>query len=80
MKKQRYYISFAFYLLVAFNFSSCQSPTTKEKDLISFGIQTIEHDSCEYVIFKDTNRSSVAMLHKQNCKYCAQRKNETYGN
>lgn len=64
-------------LLVVFIFVGCYNTTqnetmTKEQDLFKFGIQTIEHDGCEYVIFKDNGRSDVEMLHKQNCKFCAE--------
>jgi hypothetical protein len=37
---------------------------------VDFGIHTITHDGCEYIIYKDVTRSQVQMIHKQNCKYC----------
>lgn len=42
-------------------------------DIFQFGIHTLEHDSCEYVVFKDNGRSSVSLIHKQNCKFCAKK-------
>lgn len=42
---------------------------------VSFGIQTISHDECEYVIYKDGSNGSIQMLHKITCKYCYQRAN-----
>ena len=70
--------AFAYVLLVAVIFCGCQNTTQnetmeKEQDLFKFGIQTIEHDGCEYILFKDNGRSAVEMLHKQNCKLCAER-------
>ena len=65
-------------LLVAVIFCGCGNETTNEpkkqnSDMFKFGMKTIEHDSCEYVVFKDNGRSSVSMLHKHNCKFCAER-------
>ena len=70
---------FFYALLVAVIFCGCGNETTNESkkqnaDMFEFGMKTIEHDSCEYVVFKDNGRSSVAMLHKQNCKFCAERR------
>ena len=72
------HFAFAYVLLVAVIFCGCgneniDKPIKQNKDMFEFGMKTIEHDSCEYVIFKDNGRSSVAMLHKQNCKFCAER-------
>jgi hypothetical protein len=69
---------FFYALLVAVIFCGCGNENTNEpkkqkEDMFEFGMKTIEHDSCEYVVFKDNGRSSVAMLHKQNCKFCAER-------
>jgi hypothetical protein len=34
-------------------------------------VMTIEHDSCEYILFQGFQRGGI--IHKQNCKYCKQR-------
>lgn len=79
-----YRMQFAYVLLLAIIFFGCRSEpqkhearkheSLKEKHaMYDYGMKTIEHDSCEYVLFKDQNRSDVAMVHKQNCKYCAKR-------
>jgi len=65
-------------LLVSVIFFSCGDVIVHESqknnsDIFYLGIKTIEHDSCEYVIFKDNSHGDVAMLHKQNCKYCKER-------
>ena len=57
-------------LLVGCSSETKKEVTPKEPDIFQWGIHTIEHEGCEYVIFKDEGRSDVAMLHKQNCKYC----------
>jgi hypothetical protein len=71
-------LAFAYVLLVAVIFCGCDNTTqnetmAKEQDLFKFGIQTISHDGCEYIMFKDIGSSDVEMLHKQNCKFCADR-------
>ncbi len=53
-------------LLLSVVFFSC-------KETANYGIQTLEHEGCEYVIYKDDTRSDVSMVHKQNCKYCEER-------
>ena len=66
-------------LLVAIILCGCRNeprkyePVKQSHPMYEYGMKTIEHDSCEYVLFKDNARSDVAMLHKQNCKYCAKR-------
>jgi hypothetical protein len=77
-KTSIYYCTFVSLLCVAFIFGGCRNGTTNEpkkqnSDMFKFGIKTIEHDSCEYVVFKDKSRSAVTMVHKQNCKFCEER-------
>lgn len=69
---------FFYALLVAVIFCGCEARSNSKQqnqnsDMFAFGIKTVEHDSCEYVIFKDNSRSSISMIHKQNCKFCAER-------
>lgn len=42
---------------------------------ITFGIEVVEVDSCEYVVARIS--TGVAIVHKQNCIFCKQR-NETF--
>lgn len=67
-------------LLIVVIFCGCQpqiqnETMSKEKDLFSFGIQTVEHDSCEYVLIREPSQGEIEILHKQNCKFCAERSN-----
>jgi hypothetical protein len=70
--------AFAYVLLVAVIFCGCQSrienkTMTNEKDLFSFGIQTIAHDSCEYILLREPSNGNIQLIHKQNCNYCTER-------
>ena len=72
--------AFAYVLLVAVIFCGCgeQSPKEKEVDIntkASWGIDVyvrlIEVDSCEYIV--STRNDAISTIHKQNCKFCAER-------
>ena len=47
--------------------------TSSDKNSVNFGLQTIDYEGCEYIIYKDNGRSQVEMIHKHNCKYCKER-------
>lgn len=49
------------------------NPSTKTNsfDLGGYGTHTVEHDSCEYVIWLDYQKGGIT--HKGNCKYCQKR-------
>jgi hypothetical protein len=51
----------------------------KKSFLTSFvkNIETIEYDSCEYLI-EDLGTSHTVFTHKGNCKFCIERKIEQY--
>jgi len=36
-------------------------------------VRVIEIDSCEYITITGTTASGVAIIHKNNCKFCAKR-------
>ena len=62
-------------MLASIIFCGCQArienkTMTSEKELFSFGIQTIDHDSCEYILFREPSGGNIQLIHKQNCKYC----------
>lgn len=59
-------------------FSSCNpnSPrysvaSSKLSPDIHYGVNTIVHDSCEYVIYSGSQKGGI--IHKGNCKFCKQR-------
>tara|TARA_R110002126_G_scaffold206886_3_gene354044 strand:+ start:29592 stop:29822 length:231 start_codon:yes stop_codon:yes gene_type:complete len=68
-----------FFLTVAIMFFSCNDKSeSKDKKSINdfsaeYGIQTIDYEDCEYIIYKDKKAGGIQMLHKQNCKYCRER-------
>lgn len=39
---------------------------------ISYHLITLEHDSCEYILWNDFR--AIQMIHKENCKFCKNRK------
>jgi len=72
--------AFAYVLLVAVFFASCNETPSKEEEKgikittkASWGVDVyvklIEIDSCEYLI--STRNDAISLIHKQNCKYCA---------
>ncbi len=78
-------LSYVFYLVLSIVLFSCdgneqtqnQNKEPKEGRLsVPFGITTIDHEGCEYIIYKDVQRSQVEMIHKQNCKHCERRKHD----
>lgn len=70
------------FLLALLVLSSClQTNETNKKtetrnSYFDYGTTTIEHDGCEYVIWSATEKGGIT--HKGNCKYCEQRKLNTY--
>ena len=62
---------------------SCETDIEKNKSEktiktnYSFGmyqhIRVYEIDSCEYIGFSGTSDGGTAIIHKQNCKFCAER-------
>jgi hypothetical protein len=75
MNKLTYY----FYFILAFILFSCDNKAELDtKEVANFykaeyGIQTIQYENCEYIIYKDKTAGGIQMLHKQNCEYCKQR-------
>lgn len=68
-----------FFLMIAIMVFSCSDKgESKDKKNINdfiaeYGIQTIDYEYCEYIIYKDKKAGGIQMLHKQNCKYCKQK-------
>lgn len=60
----------------------CDDGAQKEVSpkLFGYGLQTIEHEGCEYILYKDNGRSAVTMVHKQNCVYCSMQKENINSN
>jgi len=76
---------FSYLFLVALILASCNNTPIKEEEngieivtKASWGhdvyVQLIEVDSCEYLV--STRQEAISVIHKQNCKYCAVRKNK----
>ncbi|WP_372641332.1 hypothetical protein [Ancylomarina sp.] len=74
-------LSYVFYLLLSILLFSCggtsesDNKIEKERYQAEYDIQTIEHDSCEYIIYKEDK--GVQMIHKQNCKFCERRQSNS---
>ncbi|WP_026777706.1 hypothetical protein [Polaribacter sp. Hel_I_88] len=70
---------YLFCITIAFIIISCDdnSKTNDKKNtndfIAKYGIQTIDYEGCEYIIYKDKNGSDIQMLHKENCKYCVKK-------
>ena len=59
-------------MLVAVIFCGCDSGANGDKiPLGNRTIQTIEYNDCEYIYLR--RYGSVAITHKGNCKFCAER-------
>lgn len=52
--------------------SNCEINTqnVKNNKVYDVGMQTIEHDGCEYILYKDNGRSDIALIHKPTCRFC----------
>jgi flagellar biogenesis protein FliO len=70
-------------ILIAFIFFGCGEQKTQEIKLeintkASWGldvhVRLIEVDSCEYIV--STRHGAISTIHKQNCKFCEQRKHK----
>jgi hypothetical protein len=68
-------------ILIAFIFFGCgeQKPqeikleiNTKASWGLDVHVRLIEVDSCEYIV--STRHGAISTIHKQNCKFCEQRK------
>ena len=80
-------IAFAKVMLVAVIFCGCrnenttQAPIEKQtkngRIIYDYGLNTkvrvFEVDSCEYIGFDAGTEAGTAIIHKQNCKFCAER-------
>lgn len=73
-------------LFVAALMMSCQSsepkvsqPDSRQSLELKDNIYIVEIDSCEYIIFKRKigYAGMGGICHKENCKYCADRKNKS---
>ncbi len=49
---------------------SLETPPSKE----NIGLEVHVIDSCEYITYHPPLCDGVSVIHKQNCKYCLQRK------
>lgn len=75
--------AFAYVLLVAVIFCGCgnekqEAPTDNTmRTVYDFGwhqqIRVYEVDSCEYIGFSGTSDGGTSIIHKHNCKFCAER-------
>jgi hypothetical protein len=68
-------------ILISFIFFGCGELKPKDKEVeintkASWGIDVfvrlIEVDSCEYIV--STRQDAISTIHKQNCKFCEERK------
>jgi hypothetical protein len=76
MKRFKTLKSYTLYtLLVAFLFCGCNVKNDKEfADYKERDFTIIEIDSCEYIFMSSMPMDSdMALSHKGNCKYCAER-------
>lgn len=82
MKTVNYRSTFIYVLLVSIIFcctGNANEPRKQNEDMFEFGIKTIEHDSCEYVLYCSKKSSSYSgawtsgLTHKGNCKFCTER-------
>ena len=78
---------FFYALLVAVIFCGCGNETTKQETvtveenkgriIYDYGYNTnvrvFEVDSCEYIGFDAGTGGGTSIIHKQNCKFCAER-------
>jgi len=74
-------------LFVAALMMSCQissepkvsQPDSRESIALKRDIFIVEIDSCEYIIFSRASGfgGMGRIIHKENCKYCAERKNKS---
>lgn len=74
-------------LFVAALMMSCQissepevsQPDSRESIALRRDIFIVEIDSCEYIIFRRASGygGMGGICHKENCKYCAERKNKS---
>lgn len=74
-------------LFVAALMMSCQinsepqvsQPDSRKSIALKRDIFIVEIDSCEYIIFsRATGYCGIGgIIHKENCKYCAERKNKS---
>jgi len=73
------HFAFAYVLLVAVIFCGCGSnnseqqkePLNKVQEIEYGRIQVLITDSCEYVVWNYSSAGGI--VHKQNCKFCAER-------
>jgi hypothetical protein len=79
--------AFAYVLLVAVIFCGCgnenttQTPTEKTENngkiIYDYGwntkVRVFQVDSCEYIGFDAGTEGGTSIIHKQNCKFCAER-------
>ena len=54
-------------------FASCNNKVKTKTEVINSNISIITIDSCEYVQYYNFNWHSYALVHKGNCKFCAER-------
>ena len=80
-------LAFAYVLLVAVIFCGCGNETTKQETVVveenmgriiyKYGwntkVRVFEVDSCEYIGFDSGHEGGTSIVHKQNCKFCAER-------
>lgn len=68
------YLRIVFYLMLSSVFYACESHKYEIKEIeeyqAEYGVQTIKHEGCEYVLYKDRGNWNIQMMHKHNCKYC----------
>jgi hypothetical protein len=78
---------FFYALLVAVIFCGCGNETTKQETvtveenkgriIYDYGwntkVRVFEVDSCEYIGFDAGTQGGTSIIHKQNCKFCAER-------
>lgn len=55
------------FILLVFIFGCNSTNNDDSNPTVSWGLSILVKDSCEYVIYRDINRGSVAMVHHGNC-------------
>lgn len=56
-------------VLVCVCLFSCED-TNNDSGMYTPIVTTIEHEGCEYLAVRITNKKGISFIHKQNCRFC----------